>query len=123
MSTKNQHNVESILKRLLYALNYDTYQQLADFLGVDNKVLSAWKARNSKKAMAIISTKCSSMDLNWILSGETLTEHVVKEKNSEYMALPEPIQKAIKVFIDNPGKEWELLAVLQERIGQTKRKE
>jgi len=70
MSTENRHNVEIILKRLLFALGFDTDQQLADWLGVGNKVLSAWKARNSRKAIAIISSKCGEFNLNWVLTGE-----------------------------------------------------
>jgi len=70
MSTENRHNVEIILKRLIFALGFDTDQQLADWLGVGNKVLSAWKARNSSKAIAIISSKCRELDLNWVLTGE-----------------------------------------------------
>jgi hypothetical protein len=70
MSTENRQNVELILKRLLYVLKLDTDQQLADWLGVGNKVLSAWKSRNSRKAIAVISSKCREFDLNWVLTGE-----------------------------------------------------
>lgn len=51
-------------------MKFDTDQQLADWLGVGNKVLSAWKKRNSRKAVAIISSKCRDLDLNWVLTGE-----------------------------------------------------
>ena len=70
MSTINQHNVDEVLRRLMFLKNYGTYQEVADFLGVDNRTLSAWKQRNSQVAVQKISARCVDLNLNWLLTGE-----------------------------------------------------
>lgn len=50
--------------------NLTSYQELALFLGESNKVVSAWKSRNSSSAVKKIMEVCGKdSDLEWIISG------------------------------------------------------
>lgn len=57
-----------MLSRIKKAYGFKTDIQLANFLGVKQNTISAWKKRNSLDLDLIIE-KCQDLNLNWILTG------------------------------------------------------
>lgn len=58
-----------ILDRIKKAYGFKTDAQLADFLGIKSTHLAVWRARDSINLDLII-TKCSDLNLNWLLTGQ-----------------------------------------------------
>ncbi|NVN93237.1 MAG: helix-turn-helix domain-containing protein [Desulfuromonadales bacterium] len=118
MSTSNQHNVGEILRRLMFLKKYDTYQEVADFLEVDNRTLSAWKQRNSKVAVQKISAKCADLDLNWLLTGEGEMRQEGRASTPVDADVLEAVIEAVEVCLGQvegslkPAKKAQLIATL-----------
>jgi len=129
MSTINHHNVDDILRRLMYLKKYSTYQDVANFLGVDNRTLSAWKQRNSQVAVQKISAKCADLDLNWLLTGEGDVRKSGQEAMPVDADVLERLIEAVEVCLDQaegslkPAKKAQLIVTLYEMaIADTEKK-
>ncbi len=122
MSTINQHNVDEVLRRLMFLKNYGTYQEVADFLGVDNRTLSAWKQRNSQVAVQKISARCVDLNLNWLLTGEGDVRPGGQEAMPVSAEVLEAVIEAVEVCLDQgewhlkPAKKAQLIVTLYEMV-------
>ena len=67
MSTNNLHNISRIVTAIMDERNCDNYTELTEYLGVSNKVISAWMKRNSQSAYKKIVDSCRKQgDLHMI---------------------------------------------------------
>ena len=53
MSTIKNNNVEEILQKLKFHMKFDTWKEVAEYLGVSDGVISAWKKRNTQSAILL----------------------------------------------------------------------
>ncbi len=76
------HNIESILDRLKEALDIDKDIELAEFFGIAQNTISAWKKRDSMN-FDLLFTRCLPLDidLNWLIYGKSITSFQKKEKS------------------------------------------
>lgn len=69
MQVKNPQIADFFLDRLCTALGMKTDTELAEFLGLSNKTLSGWRARNSFD-FALVLEKCEGINWHWLFTGE-----------------------------------------------------
>jgi len=106
----------------MFLKNYGTYQEVADFLGVDNRTLSAWKQRNSQIAVQKISAKCADLDLNWLLTGEGELRPGGQEAMPVDADVLEAVIEAVEVCLGQvegslkPAKKAQLIVTLYELV-------
>jgi hypothetical protein len=79
INIKSSHSVQLILERLKEALNFQKDVELADFLGVAQNTISAWRKRDSMNYDLLFS-KCLpyNIDLNWLIYGEMMPNEIKK---------------------------------------------
>ena len=71
MSTIKNNNVEEILQKLKFHMKFDTWKEVAEYLGVSDGVISAWKKRNTQSAIEKILYRCScDVDKSLLLGRE-----------------------------------------------------
>jgi len=58
LSTKRDVDIDQVLKKLKFVKNFDTWNQVAEYLDVDKGTLSAWRRRNTQSAIDKIVNKC-----------------------------------------------------------------
>ncbi|WP_286767195.1 MULTISPECIES: LexA family transcriptional regulator [Sphingobacterium] len=71
-------NKSLIINQIKSHLNIKTDSDFADFLGVKQPTISAWKSRNTMDYELII-TKCKDIDANWLITG---SGNMLKERTS-----------------------------------------
>jgi hypothetical protein len=69
MSTIKNKNVEHILNKLKYIKKFNTWKDVAEFLGESEAVISVWRKRNSPSAIEKILYRCGP-ELSLSLSSE-----------------------------------------------------
>lgn len=69
MSRAKLQYVGDIIDRLKSYLNVQTDQELAETLGLSRNAISVWRHRENIDLPLII-TKCSGLDLHWLITGE-----------------------------------------------------
>ena len=97
-------NIIDILNRIKKFYNLQSDKELAEFLGIRPQVLNNWKKRNTIK-IEILSERCSEMDLNYLLRGESLYDYQKRKRKLESL-----VKKIEEIEAENRA----LLQKLQE---------
>lgn len=71
MSTNKDDKIKEILQRLKFAKKFDTWEEVAGYLGERGATISAWKTRGSPSALEKILYRCRD-DINesYLLTGQ-----------------------------------------------------
>jgi len=97
-------DVKSILERIKKFYNIKEDKELAKFLGVTPQNIYDWKKRGTIK-IDILLEKCSEMDLNYLLRGESLYDYQKRKRKLESL-----VKKIEEIEAENRA----LLQKLQE---------
>lgn len=120
MSTKNLHPVLNVVLELKTHFGFHEDKELADWLGISNKTLSAWKARGKIADYGVFTKRGISED--WLRTGrgEMLRPFSVAEPETKYGFIhpDSQIQAVIKVMeaMDDDTKKDIRLSVEKEKL-------
>lgn len=115
MQEKNIAHVKFVMDELRRHYGFKTYGQLAEFFGVKQNTVSTWISRGSFD-VDLVYRKCEGISFKWLENGEgDMFLPVTADRMQYYEALPEPVQKAMKLFQEHPEKAWEFYAAILER--------
>lgn len=94
MSTNKNTNVSFILQKLKFALEADSWKEVAEYLGVQEGTLSAWRKRNTPSAREKILYKCrDDVDENYLFGLTDIprpTPQVITGSNSTAQVASSP---------------------------------
>ncbi|TVR29679.1 MAG: hypothetical protein EA390_09385 [Balneolaceae bacterium] len=110
ISDKEKHNVTSILARLKDELNLQKDVDLAEFLGVAQNTISAWKKRDSVNYELIFDKVIPyNIDLNWLIYGKLMPQIVEDENLLETIRMA----KENENFTEAEGKVMNVIEIIQ----------
>ncbi len=110
ISDKKKHNVTSILARLKDELNLHKDVDLAEFLGVAQNTISAWKKRDSVNYELIFDKVIPyNIDLNWLIYGELMPQITEDENLLETIRMA----KENENFTEAEGKVMNVIEIIQ----------
>jgi hypothetical protein len=120
MSTDNLHTVDKIIQEIKKRKGFTEDKELADWLSISNKVLSAWKSRKKIADFGAFSRQGISVD--WLRTGEG--EMFISEeekKNADYNLIVQAIIGKVSPLTE--VQQVEALKLLAEAFPGDNRKE